>query len=141
MRWASTNMSEPTPVRPAPAWSPGSWTTPDDGVVHARLLDLVPGRSGKAHPYWLNDRGTAFTAGIKTARAGSVPRLRSQPTRRRRPAPLPGETNQPCLNAKGRKGPSQTSVVREVWYRWPRPRFFGERVKARSARSEFRNSV
>jgi transposase len=38
-----------------------------DGVVHARLLDLVPGRSGKAYADWLKDRGTDFTAGIKTA--------------------------------------------------------------------------
>ena len=37
------------------------------GVVHARLLDLVPGRSGKAYADWLKDRGTGFTAGIKTA--------------------------------------------------------------------------
>jgi transposase len=38
-----------------------------DGTVHARLLDLVPGRSGKAYADWLNDRGNGFTAGIKTA--------------------------------------------------------------------------
>lgn len=38
-----------------------------DGIVHARLLDLVPGRSGKAYADWLKDRGTGFTAGIKTA--------------------------------------------------------------------------
>jgi hypothetical protein len=37
------------------------------GVVHARLLDLVPGRSGKTYADWLKDRGTDFTAGIKTA--------------------------------------------------------------------------
>jgi transposase len=37
------------------------------GVVHARLLDLVPGRSGKAYADWLKDRGEEFTAGIKTA--------------------------------------------------------------------------
>lgn len=38
-----------------------------DGAVHARLLDLVPGRSGKAYADWLKERGTGFTAGIKTA--------------------------------------------------------------------------
>jgi transposase len=38
-----------------------------NGVVHARLLDLVPGRSGKAYADWLKDRGKEFTAGIKTA--------------------------------------------------------------------------
>ena len=37
------------------------------GGVHARLLDLVPGRSGKAYADWLKDRGAGFTAGIKTA--------------------------------------------------------------------------
>lgn len=37
------------------------------GVVHARLLELVPGRSGKAYADWLKDRGGEFTAGIKTA--------------------------------------------------------------------------
>ncbi|MFJ5975634.1 ISL3 family transposase [Pseudarthrobacter oxydans] len=37
------------------------------GVVHARLLDLVPGRSGKAYADWLKNRGEEFTAGIKTA--------------------------------------------------------------------------
>lgn len=35
--------------------------------VHARLLDLVPGRSGKAYADWPKDRGTGFTAGIRTA--------------------------------------------------------------------------
>ena len=38
-----------------------------DGIVHARLLDLVEGRSGKAYADWLKDRGGTFTAGIKTA--------------------------------------------------------------------------
>ncbi|MGM9472058.1 tyrosine-type recombinase/integrase [Pseudarthrobacter sp. YS3] len=42
-------------------------TRDDHGVVHARLLDLVPGRSGKAYADWLKDRGPGFTAGIKTA--------------------------------------------------------------------------
>ncbi|WP_298251767.1 ISL3 family transposase [uncultured Arthrobacter sp.] len=38
-----------------------------NGVVHARLLDLVPGRSGKAYATWLTDHGPNFTTGIKTA--------------------------------------------------------------------------
>lgn len=38
-----------------------------DGLVHARLLDLVLGRSGKAYADWLKDQGTGFAAGIKTA--------------------------------------------------------------------------
>lgn len=38
-----------------------------NGKVRARLLDLVEGRSGAAYADWLKDRGTEFTAGIKTA--------------------------------------------------------------------------
>lgn len=38
-----------------------------NGIVHARLLDLVPGRSGKSYADWLKARGEEFTAGIKTA--------------------------------------------------------------------------
>jgi transposase len=38
-----------------------------NGIVHARLLDLVPGRSGKAYADWPKARGEEFTAGIKTA--------------------------------------------------------------------------
>ncbi len=38
-----------------------------NGFVHARLLDLVEGRSGKAYADWLKDQGTGFAAGIKTA--------------------------------------------------------------------------
>ena len=33
----------------------------------ARLLDLIPGRSGKAYADWLSGRGDTFTAGIRTA--------------------------------------------------------------------------
>lgn len=33
----------------------------------ARLLDLVPGRSGKAYADWLSGPGDTFTAGIRTA--------------------------------------------------------------------------
>ena len=58
------------------AASPGYWGS----VLHCKeepgahsapplLLSagLVPGRSGKAYADWLKDRGTGFTAGIKTA--------------------------------------------------------------------------
>jgi transposase len=38
-----------------------------DGVPHARLLDLVPGRSGKTYAAWLSSRGEAFTAGVQVA--------------------------------------------------------------------------
>lgn len=37
------------------------------GAVQARLLDLVPGRTGKAYSEWLALRGTAFRKGIKVA--------------------------------------------------------------------------
>lgn len=36
-------------------------------VVHTRLLDVVPGRSGKAYKDWLKARGRELTAGSKTA--------------------------------------------------------------------------
>jgi transposase len=38
-----------------------------NGRPRARLLDLVPGRSGKAYGDWLNARGEPFTTGIGTA--------------------------------------------------------------------------
>jgi transposase len=38
-----------------------------DGRPQARLLDLVPGRSGKAYADWLRSRGEAFTRGVSTA--------------------------------------------------------------------------
>lgn len=36
-------------------------------VVRARLLDLVPGRSGEAYRGWLVERGDAFRAGVQVA--------------------------------------------------------------------------
>lgn len=36
-------------------------------VVRARLLDLVPGRSGEAYRTWLTERGEAFRSGIEIA--------------------------------------------------------------------------
>ena len=42
--------------------------TPDvDGTPRARLLDLVPGRSGKAYSDWLNERGEEFKNGVQVA--------------------------------------------------------------------------
>jgi hypothetical protein len=41
--------------------------TRHDGRPRARLLDLVPGRSGKAYADWLSSRGAKFTAGVRTA--------------------------------------------------------------------------
>lgn len=35
--------------------------------AHARLLDLVPGRSGPAYAGWLSSRGPTFTGGVKVA--------------------------------------------------------------------------
>ena len=37
------------------------------GRVRARLLDLVPGRSGKAYKDWLNQRGQTFRSGVTIA--------------------------------------------------------------------------
>lgn len=37
------------------------------GRVHARLLDLVPGRSGKAYADWLTARGDAFRERVQVA--------------------------------------------------------------------------
>jgi transposase len=42
--------------------------TPDaDGKPRARLLDLVPGRSGKAYRDWLQQRGERFRDGVQVA--------------------------------------------------------------------------
>ncbi len=42
--------------------------TPDeDGKPKARLLDLVPGRSGKAYSDWLEERGEGFKDGVEVA--------------------------------------------------------------------------
>jgi len=38
-----------------------------NGKTRARLLDLVPGRSGGVYRQWLTDRGEAFTSRIKVA--------------------------------------------------------------------------
>ncbi len=42
-------------------------TRDSHGRIHARLLDLVPGRSKKAYADWLTDRGPAFRAAIEVA--------------------------------------------------------------------------
>ncbi|MET3722082.1 hypothetical protein ABIB27_003960 [Arthrobacter sp. UYEF21] len=59
-----------------------------NGIVHARLLDLVPGRSGKAYADWLKDRGEEFTAGIDRC-VGPVPRLRQRDLGTNCPKPSP----------------------------------------------------
>ena len=42
-------------------------TRDKDGHLRARLLDLVPGRSGEAYTSWLRDRGDRFRKGIEIA--------------------------------------------------------------------------
>jgi transposase len=42
-------------------------TRDQHGRVRARLLDLVPGRSGKVYADWLAARGEAFRAGVQVA--------------------------------------------------------------------------
>jgi len=42
-------------------------TRDKDGRVHARLLDLVPGRSGTVYKTWLDARGKTFKAGVEVA--------------------------------------------------------------------------
>ena len=42
-------------------------TRDEHGRTRARLLDLVPGRSGKAYADWLDQRGTAFRARVQIA--------------------------------------------------------------------------
>lgn len=42
-------------------------TRDEDGRVHARLLGLVPGRSGSVYGDWLSQRDEAFRAGIEVA--------------------------------------------------------------------------
>jgi transposase len=63
------SMSGPTPAPPTSGTVTGiaDHTREAQGVVDARLLDLVPSRSGKTHADWLKDRAGAFTARIKTA--------------------------------------------------------------------------
>ena len=42
-------------------------TRDKDGHVHARLLDLVPGRSGTVYKNWLDDRGDLFKKAVQVA--------------------------------------------------------------------------
>ncbi len=50
----------------------------------ARLLDLIPGRSGTAHENWLEERGEDFRAGVRIA---TLDPFQGQQERHRRPAP------------------------------------------------------
>ena len=42
-------------------------TRDKDGRVHARLLDLVPGRSGTVYKTWLDERGDLFKKAVQVA--------------------------------------------------------------------------
>ena len=58
--------------QPRPGKAPKEQTgivdlTRRNGRPRARLLDLLPGRSGKAYADWLRSRGNAFTSKIGTA--------------------------------------------------------------------------
>ena len=59
------------------------------GQVHARLLDLVPGRSGQAYRTWLVERGEAFRPASR-----SPPSTRSTATRT--PSTTSSRTPSPC---------------------------------------------
>ncbi len=59
-------------------WRPGRWGGRDatcmvdltrgaDGLLRARLLDLVPGRSGTVYRTWLEEQADAFRAGVRRA--------------------------------------------------------------------------
>ena len=50
-----------------PVSSPASWTTRGEDHPTARLLDLVPGRSGTVYKNWLAERGEDFRAGVQIA--------------------------------------------------------------------------
>ena len=53
--------------RRGPVSSPASWTTRGEDHPTARLLDLVPGRSGTVYKNWLEERGEQFRSGIQIA--------------------------------------------------------------------------
>lgn len=65
----STSTSGATWARPVPVWSLRivDHSRGEDGRPRARLLDLVPDRTGAAYGDWLTEQGTAFTSGIRTA--------------------------------------------------------------------------
>ena len=82
-------------------------TRTPDGKPRARLLDLIPGRSGPAYAGWLTDRGSAFT--------GAVCRWRPWP--RSGATPTPSTTNWPTRSRLSTPSMSCGSGSR----RWRRP--------------------
>jgi transposase len=63
----STRPSEAGGLGPKELTGMVDLTRDADGRVRARLLDLVPGRSGKAYRDWLDARGPAFRCGVQVA--------------------------------------------------------------------------
>jgi transposase len=83
-------------------------TRDEDGKTHARLLDLVPGRSGTVFATWLTVRHLAdrphreFPGRGQGRHPGPVPRLRQRPARRAgRSRPGPGRVPRRGLAAQG----------------------------------------
>jgi len=70
-RWARFNERGKRALRTCGGgwWDTGmvDLTRDKDGKTRARLLDLVPGRSGAAYGDWLRERGEAFRAQVKIA--------------------------------------------------------------------------
>ena len=60
-------VASPGPTSPWPTSSLASWTTRGKDHPTARLLNLVPGRSGTVHENWLAERGEDFRAGARIA--------------------------------------------------------------------------
>ena len=60
-------VASPGPTSTGPVSSLASWTTRGEDHPMARLLDLVPGRSGTVHKNWLEERGEQFRSGIQIA--------------------------------------------------------------------------
>ena len=63
----STCGTTKTDVAGARVSSLASWTTRGKDHPTARLLDLVPGRSGTVYKNWLAERGEDFRAGVRIA--------------------------------------------------------------------------
>ena len=86
-------VAPPRPTPPGPASSPASWTTRGKEHPTARLLDLVPGRSGTVYKNWLAERGKDFRAGVRIATLDPLPGTA------RTPSPWPAPRTQPACAA------------------------------------------
>lgn len=67
--WGLTSMCgiTRTDADGGPVSSPASWTTRGEDHPTARLLDLVPGRSGTVHENWREERSEDFRSSIQIA--------------------------------------------------------------------------